>query len=164
MIDVLFVRVEKTNLYYIYIYIYISADQARNYRILRQPSRAPKVRAIYRGFWGHPPRKFSISWSSDKLFPAFWGVLQQEINLIDSDTIIAILQSPKCNPVPIRQHDMIITVMKMCVVLYYLIHHTSNSTVLHYMYWGTWCRRIRLLSVTRSKIEWSLWSIFAWEN
>jgi hypothetical protein len=164
MIDVLFVRVEKTNLYYIYIYIYIY-QQIRPVTIGFWDNRVEHRRCEpSRGFWGHPPRKFSISWSSDKLFPAFWGVLQQEINLIDSDTIIAILQSPKCNPVPIRQHDMIITVMKMCVVLYYLIHHTSNSTVLHYMYWGTWCRRIRLLSVTRSKIEWSLWSIFAWEN
>jgi hypothetical protein len=47
----------------------------------------------------------------------FWGVetlaisrilrvFQQEINHINSDTITAISQSPKCNPVPIRQHGV----------------------------------------------------------
>jgi hypothetical protein len=57
-----------------------AADQAIT-RILRQPSRPPKVRAS-RGVWGHvPPRNIWISWNSDKLFPAFWGVFQQEINL-----------------------------------------------------------------------------------
>jgi hypothetical protein len=30
-----------------------------------------------------------------------------------------------------------------------IIHHTSNSTVLYYMYWGTW--HIRLLSVTEEQ-------------
>ena len=43
-------------------------------------------------------------------------MFQQEINLINSDTISAILQSPKCNPVPIKQHDVMIAVMKICFV------------------------------------------------
>jgi hypothetical protein len=79
--------------------------QARNYRVLRQRSRAPQCEPSMKGSEDMPPRKFWISWSSDKLFPVFWGMFQQEMNLLNSDTITAILQSPKCNPVPVRQHD-----------------------------------------------------------
>jgi hypothetical protein len=62
--------------------------------------------------------------------PAFLGVFQQEINLINSDTITAILQSSKCYPVPIRQHDVMMQFWK-CAWNSIIIHYTSNSTVLY---------------------------------
>jgi hypothetical protein len=46
------------------------------------------------GGGGASPRKFWISWSSDKLFPAFWGVFQQEINLINRDTLLQFYSLP----------------------------------------------------------------------
>ena len=113
------------------------------------------------GSRGMPPRKFWISWSSNKLYPAFWGVFQQEIKLINNDTITQFYSLPN-----VIQPNKTIwcddAVMKLkCAWYRIIIHHTSNSTVLYYMY-GVDIDTF-VFSV-KSKIGWSLWSIFAFKN
>jgi hypothetical protein len=53
-----------------------------------------------------PTEDFGFYDAQISYFQHFEEFFKQKINLVNSDTITAISQIPKCNPVPIRQHDV----------------------------------------------------------